>query len=96
MDEYIERKVLQEAFESVMEDCTCPLHIAAEIDQILHQAPAADVAPIVHGRWEATIIEKSETVIRTGRPHCSACGNQAARRTPYCPNCGARMGGGAE
>ena len=55
-------------------------------------SPAADVAPVVHGRW-----------VHIGRRfkggvdwcHCSECGgkNNFAARTNYCPNCGAKMDG---
>lgn len=66
--------------------------------EALDQVPAADVAPVVHGRWI--------------RPHwknnnyccdCSECGGEAMHRDyqwhkngvyPICPNCGAKMDGG--
>lgn len=43
------------------------------------------------GRWEITILESSDRVFRTGPPHCSVCGQRAFLRTPFCPNCGAKM-----
>lgn len=64
---------------------------------MIEDAPAADVAPVVHGRWI--------------RPHwknnnyccdCSECGGEAMHRDyqwdkngvyPICPNCGAKMDG---
>ena len=67
---------------------------------IIEDAPAADVAPVVHGRWI--------------RPHwknnnyccdCSECGGEAMHRDyqwnkngvyPICPHCGAKMDGGAD
>ncbi len=66
-----------------------------EIVDALENIPAADVAPVVHGRWI--------------RPHwrnsnyccdCSECGGEAMHRDyqwnkngiyPICPNCGAKM-----
>lgn len=56
MGEYIKRETLQEAFKSVAEDCTCPLHIAAEIDQILEQADAADVVEVVPELRKAVVL----------------------------------------
>ena len=63
--------------------------IASEIADI----PAADVVPVVRGRW-----------IHDGRRiesgidwcHCSECGksDNFCARTNYCPNCGAKMEGG--
>ena len=89
--EYIEKEALQDAFKSVTEDCTCPLHIAAEIDQILDQAPAANVAEVVRGRWELVTIKyfPGQTV-RVG--YCQKC-NEERPVDNYCPNCGARMDG---
>ena len=57
--------------------------IASEISCL----PAADVAPVVHGRWK-----------RYGRNlgECSNCGEIVNIRYNYCPNCGAEMDGGAE
>jgi len=43
MDDYINRQSLQRVMEFVTTDCTCPLHIAAEIDQLIAQEPAANV-----------------------------------------------------
>ena len=48
--------------------------------------PAADVAPVRHGRW----IELSRT------SKCSECGFETGRYEPsrrYCPECGAKMDG---
>ena len=54
--------------------------------------PAADVAPVVHGRWEP------------GNPICPVCGGDKFKDLdadiwcdwlpPFCPNCGAKMDGG--
>ena len=68
---------------------------------VLAAMPAADVAPVVHGRWDHIWIVKKIGPIY---PHCSACGIvSAAYRSQweglqgpwkYCPNCGAIMDGG--
>ena len=61
--------------------------------------PAADVAPVRHGRW----IEDERTYPGPGLKNnlCSVCGEIAGswkeglepgRKWAYCPNCGARMG----
>ena len=60
---------------------------------IIEDAPAADVAPVVHGWWNA-----DET--------CSVCGEKSTEGLDavkwdywlpdYCPHCGAKMDGGAD
>ena len=55
---------------------------------ILHHTPAADVSPVVHGKWD----DSFDSIT----PYCSVCGmsHSCMRRTPlYCPNCGAKMDG---
>ena len=70
MDEYIKRKELQKMFKSVTEDCTCPLHIAAEIDQILDQADAADVVEVVRCRECRHRIEMFRPEVENGGGIC--------------------------
>ena len=61
---------------------------AAKVLREVSDAPAADVAPVVHGAWQVTDRFKA----------CSVCGYAFARLLPdkYCPHCGAKMDGGAE
>lgn len=63
--------------------------------QALASVPAADVVPVVHGRWEQDA---------DGDWYCTNCdevvaicdsGKNRTYRKPYCPNCGAKMDGGA-
>lgn len=56
--------------------------------QIINEAPAADVAPVVHGRW---VYHNFDTI-------CSECGKSAIfdeweqqAETEFCPHCGAKM-----
>lgn len=46
-NDLISRSVLIEAMHSVTSDTTCPMHIAAEIDQIIDNAPAVDAVEVV-------------------------------------------------
>ena len=74
--------------------CRCP---GTECDKTkcpIWTAPAADVAPVVHGEWILKHI---------GHGHyweCSVCRTNpciyVTENTKYCPNCGAKMGGGKE
>ena len=59
--------------------------------------PAADVAPVVRGRWVRHTVDGTDMF---GEPtkivfacNCSVCGLDGRSETPYCPNCGARMDG---
>ena len=89
MDEYIERKPLLEHAEY---DNNYRLIIPAEA---IKAAPAADVAPVVHGRW---MHEETEGGFPTWK--CSRCGH-GTNYDPngidlYCYHCGAKMDGGSD
>lgn len=91
MAEYIERSAAIKAAKHAWAK-------GLEPSQYIEILPAADVAPVVHGRWI--------------RPHwknnnyccdCSECGGEAMHRDyqwnkngvyPICPHCGAKMDGG--
>mgnify|MGYP004694706947 FL=1 len=62
--------------------------IGDAIDMI-EDAAAADVAPVVHAQW----IEDGSGIIIC--PECKRGYNLIAKYTHYCPNCGAKMDGGA-
>ena len=91
MAEYIEREAL---FRSIADD-VAPFNVAMVFRHI-HNAPAADVAPIRHGRWIGIPLCGSDDC------ECSECGNwcnihvnlcgEAIQK--YCPYCGAKMDGG--
>ena len=75
--------------------------LRAELEQVkqcVDGKPAADVAPVRHGRW----IEDERTYPGPGLKNnlCSVCGEIAGswkeglepgRKWAYCPNCGALM-----
>ena len=96
MAEYIEREALksQIAENKLMAREPATKRILAMIDDMT----AADVAPVVHGRW----------YMRGGRACCSNCNIKAlwksdwdgcknherefvSAKSNYCPNCGAKM-----
>ena len=62
---------------------------AAVVLRMIDDAPAADVAPVVHGRWiDAGRGIKACSNCNHGIKEHMACANH------YCPNCGAKMDGG--
>lgn len=101
MDEYIDK----EAFKKSVEEryckpckaegkdhngCWCR---ACWVDDMLDEVDCfqpADVAPVVHGRWDNLDGYKT-------RRACSMCGwdvPEYGKFYSYCPNCGAKMDGG--
>ena len=66
----------------------------------IRNAPAADVAPVVHGKWVHSRYDRSSEQFDVVK--CSRCGLEAyamayhVRDGNYCPRCGARMDGGNE
>ena len=82
MDNYIKREDALQAIESCA-GWSRPLESAYEEIQAI---PAADVAPVVHARWDDSLDGIT--------PFCTACGcthRCLIRRPLYCPNCGAKM-----
>ena len=93
MAEYIKREDLLELYRMddpvLNENGHVPLSV---IRQNIMDIPAADVAPVRHGRWVNTHSD-SEFV------QCCLCKYPvyaAWNVTNYCPNCGAIMDGGAD
>ena len=68
-------------------------HTSKDVRRLL-SIPTADVAPVVHGRW----IEQEKYTFST-MYDCSICGSRIidnGHPWNYCPNCGAKMDGGAD
>ena len=86
MAKYIELEAaIQAAKEPTIYDLT-------DVPEWLSSLPAADVAPVVHGRWIWS--EENECLV------CSNCEMSAlnnyrgiSAHSNYCHNCGARMDG---
>ena len=98
MAEYIEREAAIDAALDVYYD-TPDIDLSGEkFEAAILKIPAADVAPVRHGRWVDN--------------HCTACGMMPMgdemwelcdfepprfeKFMDYCPICGAKMDGGAE
>ena len=85
MAEYIEREAAIEAVKHAWAK-------GLEPSQYIEIIPAADVAPVVHGRW----IEQEKYTFGV-MYDCSICDNRIldnGHSWNYCPNCGAKMDGG--
>lgn len=72
-----------------------PYLLAAKVLRGVEEAPAADVAPVVHAEW--VVCGDGDNVPWM----CSHCGKTTAHKYKviygkYCPHCGAKMDGGAD
>lgn len=57
----------------------------------LEDYPAADVAPVVHGKWVKHGFVRFDNQASTGSVECSNCHRFLPMPENYCPNCGAMM-----
>lgn len=65
-----------------------------EIIDALENVPAADVVPVVYSYWEHKITNDEENI---GICHnCKYPVSWFWEQEKYCPNCGAKMDGGAD
>lgn len=70
----------------------CGVRKKAVPTKTIDEAPTIDAEPVRHGRWEHFSRRDKNAVA------CSVCDYPFARLHPanYCPNCGAKMDGGAK
>lgn len=83
MKEYIEKEKVLEIIKRTQGD------YAAAFSEV-RQLPAADVVPVVHGKW---IMEAKDDFEDTMKK-CSICGYPVSvywGHSKFCPNCGAKM-----
>lgn len=99
MAEYIERTAVFEQFDNADAD-VCETDDFGGVDygfgmknikELINAIPAADVAPVVYGRWVTHY--RSGTPVAEGYVS-TCCDMWNKRKSHYCPNCGAKMDGG--
>ena len=91
MTEYIDKNATVGILEAMSRnaDCECIKKRLEKAAKRVNTMPAADVAPVVYGRWE------------NGNPICPVCGGDKFKdldadiwcdwQPAFCPNCGAKM-----
>lgn len=88
--EYIERERLKRAISA---DCQHLFSFDESLYDLfmidIDEFPAADVAPVVHGRWEDDVYTDPYGGKWT-KYRCSLCGRIEVVKEPYC-SCGAKM-----
>lgn len=62
------------------------MNYANAVTVAIEDAPSIDAVPVRHGRW----------TFPWTSPECSVCRKTQKWTSKYCPNCGAKMDGGAE
>ena len=90
MGDYISRDMAIARLTKV--EVTEKLDTMTEAKRAIAEMPAADVAPVRHGMWDSLDGYKTRRV-------CSVCGwdvPEYGKFYSYCPNCGAKMDGGAD
>lgn len=106
MDEFISRKAAiayireqseecQKAFEELGGESGIYADAYNDLAEDFYSIPAADVAPVVHGRIVGSLEDGRY------RRRFSCCGEDATMITQwawpkYCPSCGAKLDGGAD
>ena len=108
MAEYIKREAAiayirerseecQKAFEELGGESGIYADAYNDLAEDFYRIPAADVAPVVHGRWE---MRPTGMVTDTGpeyKAYCTVCNEPNKQyQPPFCPHCGAKMDGGAD
>ena len=91
MDEYIKKEDIEQKIQDGLNNLV-PGHDAIEILGMIYEIPAAEVAPVRHGRWvkHPTFNYKICSVCSGGTP-CDIDGSEWLSR--HCPSCGAKMYG---
>lgn len=88
MAEYIKREAVLRAVQGQRSPCRSPAQnrMLDCLKAAVIRISAADVAPVVHGRW---VFGGDGCVI------CSECNEEESNNNHrnYCPNCGAKMDG---
>ena len=105
MDEYISRKVAiayireqseecQKAFEELGGESGIYADAYNDLAEDFYSIPAADVAPVVHGRWVSVAGKRDRICSRClhNEPYKNA--DDDAEVFEFCPHCGAKMDGG--
>lgn len=85
MSDYIEREAAIERLAKLMQ--LQPSTARAIIEAI----PAADVRPVVRGKWEPVVAANEDGSPYQAGIRCSECGHFDVLEFNYCPNCGADM-----
>lgn len=86
MAEYIKKEDIEQKIQDGLNNLVLG-HDAIEVLGMIYEMPAADVAPVRHGRWE---VEVGMNFYK--ERNCPVCKKRIESNFwNYCPNCGAQM-----
>ena len=89
MDEYIKKEDIEQKIQDGLNKLVLG-HDAIEVLGMIYEMPAADVAPVRHGRWiEHKHFHHDHYIDSTYE--CSECKVEEPLTSDYCPHCGAKM-----
>ena len=94
MAEYIERQAVIDLLKGAGEESGSPVvDIELTIEAVQNDISAADVAPIIHAKWEVRRVYVNGCEgSGEEKAFCSHCNKSNKQYTPpYCPHCGAKM-----
>lgn len=94
MPEYIEKEAVLKALDERAKHLVGDKTVSVDAFRtFIENRPAADVRPVAHGMW----IKDRRYAVCSERFICSECwypeNFRDRRKTPFCPNCGAKMDG---
>jgi hypothetical protein len=87
---YIEREALVKEFNKISDHDVD----VDEAIELIADFPAADVAPVKHGKWMPKPV--MIRCLYAKNHYCSECKSENGATCNYCPNCGADMRGVAD
>lgn len=111
MDEYIKREAAiayireqseecQKAFEELGGESGIYADAYNDLAEDFYRIPAADVAPVVHARWDDSgryTFPSGSTAVRCTNCGCALTESEyRLNNWNYCPVCGTKMDGGAD
>ena len=86
MDEYIKKGDIEQKIQDGLNNLVLG-HDAIEVLGMIYEMPAADVAPVRHGRWLCVDTDTEQFFL------CNRCKKKEYWESDYCPSCGADMRG---
>ena len=84
MDEYMKKEDIEQKIQDGLNNLVLG-HDAIEVLGMIYEMPAADVAPVRHGRWLCVDTDTEQFFL------CNRCKKKEYWESNYCPNCGCKM-----